>query len=386
MKREKSRLRAILSTALLATTVFVTNNTVSAANPPPTSMQLLLLALADNAMALTHRLLNDSSAAKGVLASDNADVKALYSEAMKFYGQAEKADASGDQETRDQALLQAKMALLKAAQQVKVAPELTDRSHSLFQRRTQSADALLDAHKRIREELKAGPEVEALENKATTDIAAANASFQKDDVDGATRLIDQALSALKGSLISMRNGTTLVRSLHFDTPKDEYEYELDRNRSHTLLSSILLQREPLAENARQRFDKDMSQARALRQQAEAQAAKEEYEAAIKTLEESTRHLVAGLGQAAQQAGIKIQTTSIGSMFGLFFSDEPVVDFTSAKSCDLAMFTAYYKGMRDKGIYLAPSQFEAGFVSTAHDEAAIEQTLSAARDVFAQVAA
>ncbi|HEX22427.1 MAG TPA: hypothetical protein ENH21_03250, partial [Chromatiales bacterium] len=255
MKREKSRLRAILSTALLATTVFVTNNTVSAANPPPTSMQLLLLALADNAMALTHRLLNDSSAAKGVLASDNADVKALYSEAMKFYGQAEKADASGDQETRDQALLQAKMALLKAAQQVKVAPELTDRSHSLFQRRTQSADALLDAHKRIREELKAGPEVEALENKATTDIAAANASFQKDDVDGATRLIDQALSALKGSLISMRNGTTLVRSLHFDTPKDEYEYELDRNRSHTLLSSILLQREPLAENARQRFDK-----------------------------------------------------------------------------------------------------------------------------------
>ncbi|RTZ96958.1 MAG: glutamate-1-semialdehyde-2,1-aminomutase [Deltaproteobacteria bacterium] len=104
------------------------------------------------------------------------------------------------------------------------------------------------------------------------------------------------------------------------------------------------------------------------------------------LEESTRHLVAGLGQAAQQAGIKIQTTSIGSMFGLFFSDEPVVDFTSAKSCDLAMFTAYYKGMRDKGIYLAPSQFEAGFVSTAHDEAAIEQTLSAARDVFAQVAA
>ncbi len=291
MKREKSRLRAILSTALLATTVFVTNNTVSAANPPPTSMQLLLLALADNAMALTHRLLNDSSAAKGVLASDNADVKALYSEAMKFYGQAEKADASGDQETRDQALLQAKMALLKAAQQVKVAPELTDRSHSLFQRRTQSADALLDAHKRIREELKAGPEVEALENKATTDIAAANASFQKDDVDGATRLIDQALSALKGSLISMRNGTTLVRSLHFDTPKDEYEYELDRNRSHTLLSSILLQREPLAENARQRFDKDMSQARALRQQAEAQAAKEEYEAAIKTLEESTRHIV-----------------------------------------------------------------------------------------------
>ena len=297
MKREKSRLRAILGTALLATTVFVTNNTASAANPPSIPMQLLLLALADNAMALTHRLLNDSSAAKSVLASDNADVKALYSEAMKFYGQAEKADASGDKETRDQALLQAKMALLKAAQRVKMAPELTDRSHSLFQRRTQSADALLDAHKRIRKELKAGAEVEALESKAITDIAAANASFQKDDVDSAIRLIDQALNALKGSLISMRNGTTLVRSLHFDTPKDEYEYELGRNQSHTLLTSILLQKNPLSENAKQRFDKDMSQARALRQQAEAQAAKEEYEAAIKTLAESTQHIVRAIRAA-----------------------------------------------------------------------------------------
>jgi glutamate-1-semialdehyde 2,1-aminomutase len=104
------------------------------------------------------------------------------------------------------------------------------------------------------------------------------------------------------------------------------------------------------------------------------------------LEATTRQLVTGLDQAAEQAGIKTQTTRIGSMFGLFFSGEPVVDFKSAKSCDLAMFTAYYKGMRDRGIYLAPSPFEAGFVSTAHDSTAIEQTLSAARDVFAQVTA
>ena len=297
MKREKSRLRATLGTALLATAISVAHNTANAANPPPASMQLLLLALADNAMALTHRLLNDSSAAKSVLASDEADVKALYSKAMEFYEQAAKANASGDKETRDQALLQAKTALLKAAQRVKMAPELTDRSHSLFQRRTQSADALLNAHKRIRKELKAGADVEALENKAITDIAAANASFQKDDVDNATRLIDQALNALKSSLISMRNGTTLVRSLHFDTPKEEYEYELGRNQSHTLLTSILLQKNPLPENAKQRFDKDMSQARALRQQAEAQAAKDGYEAAIKTLEESTRHIVRAIRAA-----------------------------------------------------------------------------------------
>ncbi len=301
MKREKFTLRVIIGTALLATAVLVSGTTASAANTPPVPMQLLLLALADNAMALTHRLLNESSAAKSVLASDNADAKALHAEAMKFYEQAIKADADGDTETRDQSLKKAKMSLFKAAQLAKKAPGLNDRSHSLYKRRAKSAAALLDAHKRIREELKPGTEVETLELKAIADIAAADASFKKDDVPGATKLIDQALSALKGSLIKMRNGTTLVRSLHFDTPKDEYEYELDRNQSHTLLTSILLQKKPLSENAKQRFDKDMSQARELRQQAEAQAEKGEYEAAIKTLEESTKHIV----RAIRAAGVYI---------------------------------------------------------------------------------
>ncbi|HEC17869.1 MAG TPA: hypothetical protein ENI97_00835, partial [Gammaproteobacteria bacterium] len=231
MKRETSRRRAILGTALLTASLFIGNTTASAAGTPPLPMQLLLLALADNAMALTSRLLNESSAAKSIIASNNAEAKALRNEAMALYEQAAKADTSGDVEARDQALKAAKMKLFKAAKLAKQAPGLNDRSHSLYKRRAQSAAALLDAHKRIREELKPGAKVEALEGKAITDMAAANAAFEKDDVGAATRLIDQALRALKGSLISMRNGTTLVRTLHFDSPKEEYEYELDRNQS-----------------------------------------------------------------------------------------------------------------------------------------------------------
>jgi len=301
MKREQSRRRAILGTALLAATLIIGNTNASTAGTPPLPMQLLLLTLADNAMALTHRLLNESSAAKSIIASDNAEAKALHDEAMALYEQAAKADASGDTESRDRALKAAKMKLFKAAQLAKQAPGLNDRSHSLYKRRAQSAAALLDAHKRIREELKAGTEVEALESKAIIDIAAANAAFEKDDVATATRLIDQALSALKGSLISMRNGTTLVRTLHFDTPKEEYEYELDRNQSHALLTTILLQKKPLSENARQRFDKDMAEARALRKQAEAQAASGAYDLAIETLEKSTKHIV----RAIRAAGVYI---------------------------------------------------------------------------------
>ncbi len=102
------------------------------------------------------------------------------------------------------------------------------------------------------------------------------------------------------------------------------------------------------------------------------------------LEEMTRKLVSGLTRAADAAGIPAQATGIGAMFGFFFTDHPVTDFNSAKKCDLPLFSAYYKGMRDQGIYLAPSQFEAGFVSTAHDNTAIDKTISAAENVFAQV--
>ncbi len=301
MKREKSRPRIILATTLLATTLLAGHATAGTTGTPPVPMQLLLLALADNAMALTHRLLNESSAAKSIIASDNVEAKSLRDEAVALYEQAAKADASGNTEARDQALKRAKMKLFKAAQLAKAAPELDDRSHSLYQRRAQSAAALLDAHKRIREELKPGADVEALENKAIIDIAAANAAFEKDDVATATRLIDQALGALKGSLISMRNGTTLVRTLHFDTPREEYEYELDRNQSHALLTSILLQKKSLSENARQRFDKEMEEARTLRKQAEAQAASGAYDLAIETLEASTKHIV----RAIRAAGVYI---------------------------------------------------------------------------------
>ena len=102
------------------------------------------------------------------------------------------------------------------------------------------------------------------------------------------------------------------------------------------------------------------------------------------LENNTRRLVTGLNQAAEQAGIDAQAGGIGSMFGFFFTDQPVSDFDSAKSCNLTMFTGYYKGTRQKGVYLAPSQFEAGFVSTAHDPDHIDKTITAARDVLQRV--
>jgi glutamate-1-semialdehyde 2,1-aminomutase len=99
------------------------------------------------------------------------------------------------------------------------------------------------------------------------------------------------------------------------------------------------------------------------------------------LDEKAGRLAKGLEKAAEKTGIKAQVDRVGSMMGLFFSDKEIKNFGDAKTCDLQMFSAYYKGMLEKGIYLAPSQFEAVFVSAAHTAEDIDATIKAAEEVF-----
>ncbi len=96
-------------------------------------------------------------------------------------------------------------------------------------------------------------------------------------------------------------------------------------------------------------------------------------------------LLAGLVDAARTAGVTVWADGVGSMMGLFFAEGPVSNFDQAKQSNLDRFGRYYRGMLMEGVYLAPSQFEAVFVSAAHDTAAIERTLQAARKVMATLA-
>jgi glutamate-1-semialdehyde 2,1-aminomutase len=95
------------------------------------------------------------------------------------------------------------------------------------------------------------------------------------------------------------------------------------------------------------------------------------------LERSAGRLEAGFRAAALEAGIPVHANRVGTMFTLFFTDKPVRDWGTAKTSDTARFGAFFRGMLEQGVYLAPSQFEAGFLSTAHSEAVIERTLKAA---------
>jgi glutamate-1-semialdehyde 2,1-aminomutase len=99
------------------------------------------------------------------------------------------------------------------------------------------------------------------------------------------------------------------------------------------------------------------------------------------LDEKTERLAAGLKGASEKSGIIVKLTRAGSMLGLFFTDREVMNFEDAKTSDLKMFSDYYKGMLREGIYLAPSQFEALFVSSAHDTEHIDKTIQAAEKVM-----
>ncbi|MBN1932513.1 MAG: glutamate-1-semialdehyde 2,1-aminomutase [Desulfobacterales bacterium] len=103
-----------------------------------------------------------------------------------------------------------------------------------------------------------------------------------------------------------------------------------------------------------------------------------------SLEEKTKHLAAGLREAGIAAGIDTSVKSVGSMLGCFFTGKEVKNFDDAKTSDLERFAAYYKGMLQKGIYLAPSQFEALFVSAAHTPEHINATINAAAEIFKQL--
>jgi glutamate-1-semialdehyde 2,1-aminomutase len=103
-----------------------------------------------------------------------------------------------------------------------------------------------------------------------------------------------------------------------------------------------------------------------------------------SLEEKASRLAAGLEKAVKKAGKKAAINQVGSILGFFFTDKEVKNYEDAKTCDLKMFSAYYKGMRQKGIYIAPSQFEALFVSAAHETEQIDATIKAAEEILGEL--
>jgi glutamate-1-semialdehyde 2,1-aminomutase len=103
------------------------------------------------------------------------------------------------------------------------------------------------------------------------------------------------------------------------------------------------------------------------------------------LEKRSARLCEGLSKAAADAGIKTTTNRVGSMWTTFFTDEPVINWATANKSNRELYGKFFHAMLAEEVYLAPSQFEAGFVSIAHTDLIIDQTIEAARKAFAKLA-
>jgi glutamate-1-semialdehyde 2,1-aminomutase len=102
------------------------------------------------------------------------------------------------------------------------------------------------------------------------------------------------------------------------------------------------------------------------------------------LEASCSRLERGLAMAAKDSGVRTTWNRVGTMFTTFFADGPVTDWSSAKTSDTRSFGAFFTAMLENGVYLAPSQFEAGFMSLAHGDEEIDATIAAAEKAFASL--
>jgi glutamate-1-semialdehyde 2,1-aminomutase len=108
-------------------------------------------------------------------------------------------------------------------------------------------------------------------------------------------------------------------------------------------------------------------------------------AAYEKLEATSARLAEGLAAAAAEAKVPVQVNRVGSMLTVFFSAKPVFDAASARACDTKRFGAFFHALLENGVYFPPSQFEAAFLSVAHNDDDVEKTLRAARVAFAAAA-
>jgi glutamate-1-semialdehyde 2,1-aminomutase len=99
----------------------------------------------------------------------------------------------------------------------------------------------------------------------------------------------------------------------------------------------------------------------------------------------TTRLVDGLVERAKAAGVPLTSNNVGTMWGVFFSEEEkITNYDQVVKCDTARFANFFHGMLQEGVYLAPASYEAGFMSAAHTDQDIEDTLNAAERVFARI--
>lgn len=283
-------------------------NAVGSATLVAAAVLLMDVALADpqddlNRLQSVGKLVETSSAALKVDGSGNQQAMAKHEKARELFAQAKKAAAAGNQAESSDLLIQATQTMYEAVRMVGTDQSLVDKDYSEFDARLESVHALTEAYDRIRKEKGLGsPESSELYPIVQSKLERARDLKDQGKVKEGRQILDEAYVAAKVAIEHLRGGDTLVRSLSFASSEEEYRYEVDRNDTHRMLVSVLLKEKVSGSSGVEGMvGKFMDKAADLRQQAEKQASKGDYEAAIQTLEQSTKEIV----RAIRGAGIYI---------------------------------------------------------------------------------
>jgi len=247
------------------------------------------------------RLLNESSGARQVMGSGNDDAISKRAKALELYRQAGEKLSAGARDDASALLNQSAKLMFEAIKTATPLVMLEDKKKVDYAKRKESVAALRDAFDRIADESRDVEAKRQVNQQLSQLIASADALVEQGDNSGAQVELDKAYHLLKVSIESKRAGQTLVRSLQFESKKEEYLYEVDRYDTHRMLIDLLVDEKTKSDYARKEIIKFVEQANQLSQQADAYARQNEFEAAIELLELSTRQLV----RAIRTAGIYI---------------------------------------------------------------------------------
>ncbi|MBW2422281.1 MAG: hypothetical protein JRH19_27360 [Deltaproteobacteria bacterium] len=248
------------------------------------------------------RLITISSGAQRVEASGKADALAKQAEARELHAKAKKSFRKRRYAEATELLDQATAAMFTAIRSAGAEQERSDKTRHDFEVRLSNVEVLLQALRRISVEKHREKGNASTIAKVETQYAQAQKLAAAGEMDEARAVIDAAYASVKSALLGLREGDTVVRTLSFEGPEEEYRYEIDRNDTHIMLITVLLDEKRRSNKGVDTMvTKFMERADVLRKEAEGQASEGDYEAAVETLDRSTKELV----RAIRSAGVYI---------------------------------------------------------------------------------
>ena len=278
---------------LLAVVIILSVSSVQADPTTATNMS--------SRLGYVERLLTESSAARRIEESGDAEALDLKAKATSRFDNARRLNDSGDIESAEGELREAIRLMTAAVQASNADNGVSSKDANDYARRRESLQALATAHDRIATEKGDKGMNRALQEKVAADLVLADELLEQGNADDARAALDTIYEAIKVSLEGLRGGDTLVRELSFETKEDEYEYEVDRNDTHRMLVQVLLADKIENSPMRASAEKFISNAEALRSEAEGVAGNGQFEEAIELLEKSTKELI----RAIRSAGVYI---------------------------------------------------------------------------------